>query len=76
MLRRLPFQIAGIQIDGGSEFKAEFETYCEKKKLELFVLPPYSPKLNGAVERMQRTYEEEHHQCPDDALHLSCGHLS
>jgi putative transposase len=65
MLERLPFQVAGIQIDGGSEFKADFETYCEKKRLHLFVLPPYSPKLNGAVERMQRTYEEEHHQCSD-----------
>jgi putative transposase len=70
MLERLPFHVAGIQIDGGSEFKADFEAYCEKKGLALFVLPPYSPKLNGAVERLQRTYEEEHHRCSDVELRV------
>jgi hypothetical protein len=43
MLKRLPFHVARIQIDGGSEFRADFETYCEKG-LALFVLPPCSPK--------------------------------
>ena len=56
---RLPFKIRAIQIDGGSEFKAEFETECQKKGIVLFVLPPRSPKLNGMVERMQRTSREE-----------------
>jgi hypothetical protein len=59
MLDRLPLQVAGIHIDCGGEFKAN----CEKKKLELFVLPRYLPKLIGAIERMQRTYVEEYHQC-------------
>lgn len=56
---RLPFNIKAIQIDGGSEFRAVFETECQKRGIILFVLPPHSPKLNGMVERMQRTSREE-----------------
>jgi IS30 family transposase len=46
-----PFKIKSIQVDGGSEFMGDFEYACKIKKLDLFVLPPRSPKLNGAVER-------------------------
>lgn len=56
---RFPHKIKAIQIDGGSEFKAEFERECQKRNIILFVLPPKSPKLNGMVERMQRTSKEE-----------------
>jgi len=56
---RFPYKIKAIQIDGGSEFKAEFERECQKRGILLFVLPPKSPKLNGVVERMQRTSREE-----------------
>lgn len=59
MEERLPFAIKGIQIDGGSEFMAEFETYCQQEGISLFVLPPRSPKLNGMVERLQRSYRDE-----------------
>jgi transposase InsO family protein len=56
---RFPHKIKAIQIDGGSEFKAEFERECQKRNIILFVLPVKSPKLNGVVERMQRTSREE-----------------
>lgn len=56
---RFPYKIKAIQIDGGSEFKAEFERECQKRNIVLFVLPARSPKLNGVVERMQRTSREE-----------------
>jgi putative transposase len=59
MLTRFPFPVRGIQVDGGSEFMAEFEDYCQAAGLRLFVLPPRSPKLNGAVERANRTHTEE-----------------
>lgn len=65
MEHRLPFRLRAIQIDGGSEFKAEFETYCQAQGIRLFVLPPRSPKLNGMVERLQRTYREEFYACVD-----------
>ena len=56
---RSPFPIRAIQVDGGSEFMGEFETACQGSDLQLFVLPPRSPKLNGHVERAQRTHTEE-----------------
>lgn len=59
MEERFPFKIKAIQIDGGSEFKKEFELECRTRGIILFVLPPRSPKLNGMVERMQRTSREE-----------------
>ena len=51
LLDRMPFAIAALQVDGGSEFAAEFEQACQQRGLPLFVLPPRSPKLNGHVER-------------------------
>jgi putative transposase len=62
LLDRLPFPVRALQVDGGSEFAAEFETACQQKKLPLFVLPPNSPKLNGHVERSHRTHNEEFYE--------------
>jgi putative transposase len=58
---RLPVRLSAVQVDGGSEFMAEFEASCAARGISLFVLPPRSPKLNGAVERANRTHAEEHH---------------
>ena len=57
--QRMPFPIRAIQVDGGSEFAADFEAACQQRGLRLFVLPPRSPKLNGHVERSNRTHKEE-----------------
>lgn len=57
--RRMPFPIRALQVDGGSEFAQEFEHACRQRGLQLFVLPPRSPKQNGPVERAQRTHTEE-----------------
>lgn len=59
LVRRCPCVIRAIQVDGGSEFMAEFEEGCRVLGIELFVLPPRSPKLNGMVERLQRTFRDE-----------------
>lgn len=66
LVARSPFPIRAIQVDGGSEFMADFETACEKRRIQLFVLPPRSPKLNGRVERANRTYREEYYDCTTD----------
>ena len=65
LITRAPFTIRAIQIDGGSEFKAEFELLCQQRDICLFVLPPRSPKLNGSVERAQRTHREEFYNVID-----------
>src|SRR6185437_2920522 len=62
LLKRMPFPVRALQVDGGSEFAAEFEQACRQRQLRLFVLPPRSPKLNGAVERAQRTHTEEFYE--------------
>jgi transposase InsO family protein len=57
--QRFGFPVRAIQIDGGSEFRGEFEAACEALGIHLFLLPPRSPKLNAHVERGHRTHQEE-----------------
>jgi putative transposase len=70
LLQRMPFPVRAIQVDGGSEFKAQFEAACQERGIQLFILPPRSPKLNGHVERAQRTHREEFYRMldPPDSL--------
>jgi transposase InsO family protein len=65
---RMPFPVRAISVDGGSEFMAEFEAACEARGIALFVLPPRSPKLHGAVERANRTHTEEFYEVTDALL--------
>ena len=59
LIPTLPFNIKSIQVDGGSEFRKYFEEVCKELNIPLFVLPPYSPKYNGRIERSNRTIREE-----------------
>src|SRR4030065_1186444 len=68
---RMPFKIKAIQIDGGSEFEAIFEQECQRRGLKLFILPPRSPKLNGGVERANRTHTEEFYEVTDSTFELA-----
>jgi putative transposase len=70
LLHRMPFPIRALQVDGGSEFAAQFEQACQQRGLHLFVLPPRSPKLNGAVERANRTHTEEFYQVTACSLEM------
>jgi transposase len=63
LIDRTPFPIKAIQVDGGSEFMGVFEETCHRKGILLFELPPRSPKLNGRVERANRTYRQEFYDC-------------
>ncbi len=74
LTQRFPFPVKAIQVDGGSEFMAQFEDACKERGIRLFVLPPRSPKLNGHVERAQRTHKEEfyrRHQLPDSISQIN-----
>ncbi|HET9305700.1 MAG TPA: integrase core domain-containing protein [Candidatus Sulfotelmatobacter sp.] len=71
LLHRMPFPIRALQVDGGSEFAADFEQACQQRGLRLFVLPPRSPKLNGSVERAQRTHTEEFYQVNPCSLEMN-----
>ena len=69
-LARMPFSIRALQVDGGSEFAAQFEQACQRRQIPLFVLPPRSPKLNGHVERAHRTHNEEFYEVTPDRWSL------
>lgn len=63
LVARMPFPVQAIQVDGGSEFMAAFETACQERGIALYVLPPRSPKLNGRVERLNGTSRREFWAC-------------
>ena len=58
-VKHAPFKILSIQVDGGSEFMAEFEDACADLDISLIVLPPAKPTYNGGVERANRSFREE-----------------
>ena len=64
LLETAPYKLLSIQVDGGSEFEAEFEEACEDLGIPLEVLPPASPKYNGGVERGNRTFREDFYRDP------------
>jgi putative transposase len=65
LLAEMPFKVSGIQVDGGSEFMADFEQTCQQKSLALYVLPPKRPQLNGAVERCNGSWRYEFYAAYD-----------
>ena len=64
-VERAPFVIESVQVDGGSEFMAEFEDACATLNIPLIVLPPKKPEYNGGVERGNRTFREEFYNRAD-----------
>ncbi len=70
LVARMPVPVQAIQVDGGSEFMAEFELACQERQIALYVLPPRSPKLNGRVERLNGTARREFWECYEGALDL------
>lgn len=48
-----------VQTDNGSEFLKYFHEYLEEEKLKHQFIYPRCPKINGVVERFNRTVQEE-----------------
>jgi hypothetical protein len=49
-----------IQSDNGSEFLGEFHSYVEGLGIKHLFSYPRSPRINGVIERFNRTFQEEH----------------
>ncbi len=54
-----PSQIKVVQTDNGLEFLGEFETYLKKVSIRHLFTYPRCPKINGVVERFNRSLQEE-----------------
>lgn len=54
-----PYPIRKMQTDNGSEFLASFHQYLEERHIPHIFIYPRSPKINGIVERFNRTIQEE-----------------
>lgn len=51
-----------VVVDGGPEFRGEFERTCRRLGVRLHRLPPRSPDLNAFVERFQGTVLHLHYR--------------
>jgi len=58
-----------IQTDNGSEFLGRFHQYLNLKKIVHEFIYPRSPKINGVIERFNRTLKEEFINRTDSPYH-------
>jgi transposase InsO family protein len=65
----IPYQITSVQTDNGPEFLGDFEQYLKQKKIKHFFIYPRCPRINGVIERYQRSLKEEF---LNPNLHLIC----
>ena len=56
---KTPTPIHTVQTDNGSEFMKYFHAYLEEQQLTHVFIYPHSPKINGVVERFNRTIKQE-----------------
>jgi transposase InsO family protein len=54
-----PFTIKSIQTDNGLEFIGKLDDYLKKKNIKHFFTYPRCPRINGVVERFNRTLRED-----------------
>ena len=59
MIRVLPFRIREVQTDNGSEFAHLFDDACSRLNIIRYHSYPRCPKMNGTVERFNRTLSED-----------------
>lgn len=55
----LPYDIKSVLTDNGSEFLGVFEEYLAKNCIKHYFIYPRCPRVNGVVERYQRSLQEE-----------------
>jgi len=67
------YPIETIQTDNGSEFLGEFHQYLEEKQIIHQFIYPRSPRINGVVERFNRTIQDEFLTRSDELFDNSPG---
>jgi transposase InsO family protein len=66
----LPFPLRSVQVDNGGEFRGAFEAACAELSIPVYTIPPRAPKANAKVERLQRTFRDEHYAFEPPSLTL------
>ena len=54
-----PLKIKSVQTDNGLEFLGVFHQYLLKRQVPHYFIYPRCPRINGVIERYQRTLQEE-----------------
>lgn len=54
-----PTKTHTVQTDNGSEFEGVFDQYLQKRKIKHLWTYPNCPKINGVIERYNRSIQEE-----------------
>lgn len=54
-----PYEIVAIQTDNGTEFERFFDDYLKQKQVEHNYIPTRTPRVNGFIERANRTLKQE-----------------
>jgi transposase InsO family protein len=67
-----PTPVHTVQTDNGSEFLASFHQYLEEKNITHKFIYPNMPRINGVVERFNRTVQEEC-ICRNDEIYYDIG---
>lgn len=67
LIQVMPYKILSVQTDNGLEFLAAFEAYLERIGIKHLFTYPRCPKINGVVERFNRSIQDEF---VDSNLHL------
>lgn len=55
----IPYTIKSIQTDNGLEFLRFFDAYLQKQNIPHIFIYPRCPKINGVVERFNRSIQDE-----------------
>jgi len=58
-IKEYQYSVRVVQTDNGSEFLGEFDQHLEEARVKHEFVYPQSPKVNGYIERFNRTFKEE-----------------
>lgn len=68
-MQNYKYNLRTVQTDNGSEFLGEFDDYLTKINVKHEFIYLKSPKINGCVERFNRTIQEEFIQRNDEIIY-------
>ncbi len=63
-----PLAICDVQTDNGSEFHGELDEYLKPQQIPHLWSYPRCPRINGCVERYQRSLSEEFIEVHEDSI--------